>query len=92
MSLTKTKLRNIIQYELLDALLRIHVYLSINNICCQEFNPTKEMLSNFNSKIMYNTNTISEDNYSEVFDLMYEQKMVSIGKKYNYLIKTIKCL
>ena len=71
MSLTKTKLRNIIQYELLDALLRIHVYLSINNICCQEFNPTKEMLSNFNSKIMYNTNTISEDNYSEVFDLMY---------------------
>lgn len=73
------------QYEHLEALLRIHIYVIINNICCQEFNPTKEMLSNFNSNlIFYNTNTTSEDNwfnkYIYIYDLMYVKKGIFIYK------------
>lgn len=44
MNFTKTKLRNSMQYELLEALLRIQVHLSINQICCKQFKPTKDML------------------------------------------------
>lgn len=71
MSLTKTKLRSRIQYELLESLLRVNIYFNINDNCCQSFTPSKEMLNKFNSKCMYSiSQTKDNDNESEVYELM----------------------
>lgn len=66
MNLTKTKIRNKMQYELLEALLRLNTYITNNSICCEKFEPSPEMLKLFNSNAMYNK--ISEANNSEDFD------------------------
>lgn len=55
MNYTKTRLRNKIQYDLLDALLRIINYMNVNKLCCNSFNPTDKMLNKFNSNVMYET-------------------------------------
>lgn len=71
MNFTKSKLRNSIQYELLEALLRIHVHLNINKICCQEFKTTNYMLNNFNSNVMYSSKqSDAQDGDSEVYELI----------------------
>lgn len=52
MNTTKTKIRNKIQYELLEALLRINTHFKTTSICCDKYNPSPEMLKLFNSHNM----------------------------------------
>lgn len=73
MNCIKTKLRNKMQYELLNSLLILSTYMNVNNICCSTFIPTEDMLNRFNSKHMYpskdsNNNVESETDEYEVFD------------------------
>lgn len=71
MNYTKTRLRNKIQYELLDALLRIINHLNINKICCNSFTPTQEMLKRFNSNIMYEIpENKNETDENEVYNII----------------------
>ena len=49
----KTKVRNRMQYAMLDALIRLRSYFNVNNICCFKYKPTKEMFAKFNYKILY---------------------------------------
>lgn len=53
MNVVKTKLRNKMSAELLEAILRIKIRFYANKICCDSFIPTKEMLSRFTSRVMY---------------------------------------
>lgn len=69
MNLTKTNLRNKMQYELLESLLRIITYLNINNICCKSFTPTEEMIKLFNAKTLYDISDSPSDDDSEVYML-----------------------
>ena len=39
---------------ILDALLRIRLHLSANNICCCYFKPSDTMIQDFNTKVVYN--------------------------------------
>lgn len=71
MNYTKTRLRNKIQYELLDALLKIINHLNINKICCNSFTPTQEMLKRFNSNIMYEIpENKNETDENEVYNII----------------------
>ncbi|KNC20862.1 hypothetical protein FF38_13275 [Lucilia cuprina] len=77
MNLTKTKIRNKMQYELLEALLRLNINITNNSVCCEKFEPSPEMLKLFNSNTMYNK--ISEANDSEDFDTEIFE-IVNIGQ------------
>lgn len=61
MNSTKTRLRNRIQYELLDALLRVINYMTVNKTCCTSFIPSQEMLDKFNSHTMYSKQDNNEE-------------------------------
>lgn len=70
MNTVKTKIRNKIQYELLEALLRINTHFKNNSVCCESFSPPPEMIKLFNSKTMYKTGEV-DDFDSEVFDVIH---------------------
>lgn len=55
MNFIKMKIRNKMQYELLEALIRINMYFKNNTICCHSFVPSCDMLNRFNSQTMYPT-------------------------------------
>ena len=46
MNYTKTRLRNRMQYELLESLLRIINYTNVNKTCCNLFQPDENMIKN----------------------------------------------
>lgn len=72
MTLTKTKLRSRMQYELLESLLKVNIHCNANDMCCQSFTPSKEMLDKFNSKCMYSIKNSKDGAIkSEVYELMY---------------------
>jgi len=50
---TKTKTRNRMHLPLLDAIVRIRVELLLSKQCCRDFQVTAEMLQNFKSDIVY---------------------------------------
>lgn len=73
MNTTKTKIRNRMQYELLEALLRINTHFKNNSVCCAELIPSSQMLTLFNTSNMYNKIALaeeSEDFDSEVFEMI----------------------
>ena len=53
MNCIKTKQRNRMQLELLEAILRIRMRFYSLKICCHNFKPSKELLKDFNSQTMY---------------------------------------
>ena len=53
MNCIKTKSRNKMNKELLSAILRIRMSFFALKICCQVFQPSKTMLKDFTSHIMY---------------------------------------
>ncbi|KAE8738355.1 hypothetical protein FOCC_FOCC016169 [Frankliniella occidentalis] len=53
LGIVKCKLRNKLSTEMLDALLRIRTHFHARGMCCNQFQPTDEMVANFNSKRMY---------------------------------------
>ncbi|OXU18252.1 hypothetical protein TSAR_010454 [Trichomalopsis sarcophagae] len=57
MSCMKDKRRNKLQIYMLGALLRIRIQMKVDNKCCKNFEPNKEMLSLFNFK-MYKANVL----------------------------------
>ena len=65
MNLIKTKFRNRMQQDILEALLQICGYLAQNNICCNTFTPTSEMLTRFVTHIHENVEV--EDKVPEEF-------------------------
>lgn len=71
MNCTKTRLRNRMQYELLDSLLRVINYMNVNKICCTSFTPSKEMLNKFNSHTMYSKQDDDNDcDEKEVYSIL----------------------
>ena len=65
MNLIKTKFRNRMQQEMLEALLWICGYMACNNICCNTLTPTSGMLERFTTHIYENVE--SEDRVPEEF-------------------------
>lgn len=65
MNLIKTKFRNRMKQEMLEALLPIRGYMAYNNICCNTFTPTSGMLERFTTHIYENVE--SEDRVPEEF-------------------------
>ncbi|KAK7084727.1 hypothetical protein SK128_010554 [Halocaridina rubra] len=59
----KSKARNRTQIKLLNSIVRIPSFLSDNNMCCQNFKCTTEMLKMRNSKILYDKTTEKEHNF-----------------------------
>uniref|UniRef100_A0ABD2VTM3 HAT C-terminal dimerisation domain-containing protein n=1 Tax=Trichogramma kaykai TaxID=54128 RepID=A0ABD2VTM3_9HYME len=53
MNAVKTKARNRMQSVALDSILRVRINFSSSHQCCHKFNPSKKMIKDFNSKIMY---------------------------------------
>lgn len=71
MNSTKTRLRNRMQYELLDALLRVINYMNVNKMCCTSFTPSEEMLKKFNSHTMYSKqDDDNECDENEVYSIL----------------------
>ena len=71
MNYTKTRLRNRMQYELLESLLRIINYTNVNKTCCNSFQPDENMIKKFNSNNMYEHRTsTNETEESEVYNLI----------------------
>ncbi|XP_075150389.1 uncharacterized protein LOC142224497 [Haematobia irritans] len=70
MNSVKTRLRSKMQYELLEALLRINTQFSNNSICCKNFEPPLEMVKLFNYKNLYKPNESSESDELEVFNIV----------------------
>ena len=54
MNLIKTKFRNRMQQDMLEALLRIRGYMARNNICCNTLTTTSGMLERFTTHIYEN--------------------------------------
>lgn len=50
-NITKTKLRNKMNFTMLDAILRIRTHFHARKICCQKFVPSKIMYEKFTSKM-----------------------------------------
>jgi 3'-phosphoadenosine 5'-phosphosulfate sulfotransferase len=50
MNIIKSKLRNKMLLELLNAIMTIKFHFYVNNICCKDFQPTQDMISRFTSK------------------------------------------
>jgi 3'-phosphoadenosine 5'-phosphosulfate sulfotransferase len=50
MNVIKSKLRNKMLLELLNAIMTIKFHFYVNNICCKDFQPTQDMISRFTSK------------------------------------------
>ena len=65
MNLIKTKFRNRMQQDMLEALLQIHGYMARNNICCNTLTPTSQMLERFTTHIYENVE--GEDRVPEEF-------------------------
>ncbi|XP_046805520.1 uncharacterized protein LOC124419555 [Lucilia cuprina] len=61
MNTTKTKLRNKMQYEMLESLIRIKSYLNNYNICFYKFEVPESMVKRFNSDNMYKQQPIEEN-------------------------------
>lgn len=71
MNYTKTRLRNKVQYELLDALIRTINYMNLNKICSNTFEPTENMLKKFNANVMYDIqNSTDQTDETEVYNLL----------------------
>lgn len=73
MNLTKTKLRNKLQYEMLDALIRVKSYLSAYKICCHKYKVPENMLKKFNSEHLYKQNDVENLDELEVYDVLQNQ-------------------
>ena len=56
----KTKVRNRMGLQLLDAILRIKTELYGANKCCKDFSPTEAMLSKFNTKNLYENKDVGD--------------------------------
>lgn len=64
MNIVKNKIRNRKQRELLNSIVTIKSYFSVNKICCKIFQPSVEMLR-CNSSIYNNVNNEDDDRDSE---------------------------
>lgn len=51
MNLIKSNIRNRMQEDMLESIMRIRSYMSRNDICCNTFEPTEKMLSLFTNDI-----------------------------------------
>ncbi|XP_053133533.1 uncharacterized protein LOC128337028 isoform X2 [Hemicordylus capensis] len=71
MNMIKHKLKNRLQDSLLENILRIRAYMHRNKICCNQFQPSKEMISLFNSEFyaVANNKDAAEDydDYEDIF-------------------------
>ncbi|XP_030761049.1 uncharacterized protein LOC115886123 isoform X2 [Sitophilus oryzae] len=70
LNVVKCKLRNKMMLNLLNSIMIIRSYLSVNNICCKIFEPNKEMVLRFNSS-MYKPQA-QEVNANDINDLCSE--------------------
>jgi hypothetical protein len=70
MNIIKSKLRNKMLLELLNAIVTIKFHFYVNNICCKDFQPTQDMISRFTSK-MYETEQDHDGTYcNEVLEVV----------------------
>ncbi|CAM5089829.1 unnamed protein product [Natator depressus] len=69
MNLIKTKLKNRLQDSLLENILRIRAYMHRNKICCNQFQPSKEMISLFNNEFyaIANSKDATDDSEEDIF-------------------------
>ena len=51
MNIIKSKLRNKMMLKMLNSVLFIKYHLFVNNLCCQTFEPSADMISRFNSNM-----------------------------------------
>lgn len=79
MNAVKTKARNPLKTKMLDSVLRLRLRFYELKICCNDFEPTKKMLQNFNHNIVYvkptaeiNENTENIASTEETFDLVVD--------------------
>ena len=85
MNAIKTKLRNKMCAELLDAILRMKISFYVNKICCNGFQPTKDMIKDFTASVMYPHKydfELDEENLTElekeVYDIDLQMKLLKI--------------
>ena len=57
----KTKLRNRLGSEMLDAIVRIHTHLQFQGKCCRDFTVTNNMIERFTSENMYSNANAEQD-------------------------------
>ncbi|XP_053217607.1 uncharacterized protein LOC128399830 [Podarcis raffonei] len=68
MNLIKHKLKNRPQDSLLENILRIRAYMHRNKICCNQFQPSKEMISLFSSEFYAVANSKDAiEGYDDIF-------------------------
>ncbi|MGH0120289.1 UNVERIFIED_CONTAM: hypothetical protein FKN15_060697 [Acipenser sinensis] len=67
MALIKTKLRNRMQEKLLENILRVRAYMQRNKYCCNQFQPSKAMLSLFTGDIYEANNAEDGADSDELF-------------------------
>ncbi|XP_061464100.1 coenzyme Q-binding protein COQ10 homolog B, mitochondrial isoform X1 [Rhineura floridana] len=68
MNLIKHKLKNRLQDSLLENILRIRAYMHRNKICCNQFQPSKEMISLFSSEFYAVANSRDAiEGYNDIF-------------------------
>ncbi|XP_043361475.1 uncharacterized protein LOC119840927 isoform X4 [Dermochelys coriacea] len=69
MNLIKTKLKNRLQDSLLENILKIRAYMHRNKICCNQFQPSKEMISLFNNEFyaIANSKDATDDSEEDIF-------------------------
>ena len=53
LSCVKTKVRNRLELEMLDALIRIRSSVKTEGECCNKFEPTRDMLERFSTETLY---------------------------------------
>jgi len=51
MNLIKSKLRSRMHQDLLESILYVHGFMSINGLCCNSFQPTADMFAKFTTDI-----------------------------------------
>ena len=85
MNAIKTKLRNKMCGELLDAILRMKIRFYVNKICCNGFQATKDTIKDFTASVMYPHKydfELDEENLTEiekkVYDVMADFKVSCI--------------
>lgn len=61
MKIVKTRQRNKLNIEMLNAILFLRLHCKFNGMCCTQFEPTERMLQRFNSKNMYSCPSKSVD-------------------------------
>ncbi|XP_039301961.1 uncharacterized protein LOC113005616 isoform X1 [Solenopsis invicta] len=64
MNAVKTKSRNKMSLKMLEAILRVRIYLNVRHICCETFEPTEDMICRFTS-LMYSS--FNESQHGELF-------------------------